>query len=106
LVKSTWAQEDCGNKISLKEIATTAVDENLGSITINVISSGKFESELFMITGAGKVLLGTQVGEGNEVIIFDNLKAYENLQVLVTFLDEKGAWCKKRQISEIKTFEN
>lgn len=102
-IKSTWGQEDCNNKISLGEVTTTKVDEKLGSIAINVISSGRFESKLFIVSGAGKTLLQTQYGEGNEKVVFKNVEANEDLQVLVTFLDEVGGWCKRRQISEIKT---
>lgn len=104
LVKSTWAQEvNCGNQISLKEVKASEVTTSTGSIIISVVSSGKFEAQLFEISGMGKQLLSTQLGELSQEIVFQKIKNSDNLQVLVTFLDEKGGWCKRRQISEIKT---
>lgn len=79
------------------------VSSGTASITINVISSGKFEAQLFEISGGRKQLLGTKLGERSQEVVFENTKDSENLRVLVTFLDEENGWCKRRQISEIKT---
>jgi hypothetical protein len=97
------AQITCDNTIKLKDVVATAHDSETGKIHIDVTTLGAFEAKLFQVSGSGKVLFSQKTGQLSQEIQFNDLPGDENFQVLVIFTDEKEAWCKRRQISEIKT---
>lgn len=100
------AKAQCANKIELAKVETTSPDNDLGTIEVNISTRGTFKSQLFRVTGSGKILDQEKFGNGNSKITFSSLKADDNYQVLVIFESEEKNSCAKRQISEISTLKN
>lgn len=97
------ANAQCINKVSLINTEKTSSGSNEGTIEVGVTSGGRYEAELYLITGSGKTLVQKKLGSGNENVLFSNLAGEDNYQVLVIFNSEQEDFCKKRQISEIST---
>lgn len=97
------AQAQCEIKISLLNVETTSLDLDNASIEVQVEGKGNFISELYKVTLSGKELIQKKAGTGRQNLIFQDLAAFDNYQVLVIFNDEEEVFCKKRKISEIST---
>lgn len=97
------AKAQCDIKISLIKVEKSSLDIDTGSIEVVVEANGSFTSELYKITGSGKELVQKKAGSGRQNLIFQDLAAFDNYQVLVIFNDEEEVFCKKRQLSEIST---
>lgn len=106
LILSSTAQAQCSSKIVLTKVETTAVNQDLGSIEVSVTTRGSYKSQLFLVTGSGKILTQEKYGSGNSKLVFSSLTADDNYQVLVIFESEEKNSCTKRQISEISTLKN
>jgi hypothetical protein len=106
MILPSTAEAQCSNKISLTRVETTEVDQQRGSIEVNVVTEGSYKSQLYQIKGSGKILAQEKSGMGNSKIIFTSLPADDNYQVLVIFESEEQKSCAKRQISEISTLKN
>jgi hypothetical protein len=103
---SSTTKAQCSGKVALTKVETTAVNQDLGSIEVSVTTRGSFKSQLFLVTGSGKVLTKEKSGSGNSKVVFSSLTADDNYQVLVIFESEEKNSCTKRQISEISTLKN
>ncbi|CAN5246123.1 hypothetical protein BH23BAC1_BH23BAC1_13330 [soil metagenome] len=106
LIFSPDVKAQCANKVSLTKVESTEVNTSQGSIEVNVTTRGSYKSQLFLVTGNGKILAQEKSGIGNGKVIFSSLTADDNYQVLVIFESEGNNSCAKRQISEISTLKN
>lgn len=104
-IKSTSVIAQCNSGIYLKEVVKATPDQENGSITVSIETSGAFECILYRMTSVQDILIEKVEGKNNQMVTFKNLPPDGFYKAVVTFSSENDLICKKRQLSDLSTIE-